>query len=163
MKRTIIFLATAALVLSAAPMFAQVSANLAVSAKVDPSCTISTVPVAFGNYDPLGANSTVANPIDANGSITITCTKGNGVSIDLDPGLNFNVTRRMAGGADFLGYELYQDAPGGVLWTSGAGTLASGGAPSKAARTYTVYGRLFGGQDVAAASYNDTVLATVNY
>jgi spore coat protein U-like protein len=36
-------------------------------------------------------------------------------------------------------------------------------APSRAARTFTVFGRVAAGQDVAAASYNDTVVATINF
>jgi spore coat protein U-like protein len=36
-------------------------------------------------------------------------------------------------------------------------------APSKAARTFTVYGQVPAGQDVGAAAYTDTVLATINF
>jgi spore coat protein U-like protein len=35
--------------------------------------------------------------------------------------------------------------------------------PSKTARNFTVYGRVPSNQDVAAGSYSDTVVATVNF
>ena len=73
-------------------------------------------------------------------------------------------TRRMAGGTDFLSYELYQDSSRSTVWGSGVAageTIVT--APSKAARTFTVYGRVPAGQDVAAGSYNDTVVATINF
>jgi spore coat protein U-like protein len=70
----------------------------------------------------------------------------------------------MAGGADFLTYELYQDTTHTTVWGTGAAAgLTIVAAPSKAPRTFTVYGRVAAGQDVAAASYTDTVVATINF
>jgi spore coat protein U-like protein len=70
----------------------------------------------------------------------------------------------MAGGGDFLTYELYQDTARTIVWGSGAAAgLAIGAAPSKAARTFTVYGRVAAAQDVRAASYGDSVVATINF
>jgi outer membrane usher protein len=70
----------------------------------------------------------------------------------------------MAGGGDFLTYELYQTTARTTVWGSGAAAgLTIPVAPSKAARTFTVYGRVAAGQDVGAASYNDTVVATINF
>jgi spore coat protein U-like protein len=70
----------------------------------------------------------------------------------------------MTDGADFLTYELYQDSNRTTVWgNSGAGLLSPAAAPSKAARNFTVYGRVTANQDVAAGSYSDTVLATVNF
>ena len=50
------------------------------------------------------------------------------------------------------------------MWgNSGAGLYSPGAAPSKVARNFTVYGRVASNQDVPAGSYNDTVVATVNF
>ena len=153
------------LVLAAAPpAFAgSASTTLSVSATVANNCTISTSAVAFGNYDPLVANATT--PLDQTGSVTITCTKGAVTTVGLDPGGNaLGSTRRMAGGADLLTYELYKDSARTAVWgNSGADLLNPATAPSKAPRSFTIYGRVPAGQDVLAAAYADTVTATVNF
>jgi spore coat protein U-like protein len=148
----------------AAPAFAQTAtANLGVSATVAKNCSITTSAVAFGSYDPVVTHAT--SPLDGTGSVVVTCTKGAGTRIDLGVGANASgSTRRMAGGGDFLTYELYQNTGRTTVWGSGASagqTIAA--APSRAARTFTVFGRIPAGQDVSAASYNDTVVATINF
>ncbi len=147
-----------------APAFAQTAtANLGVSATVAKNCSITTSAVAFGSYDPVVTHAT--SPLDGTGSVIVTCTKGAGTRIDLGVGANASgSTRRMAGGGDFLTYELYQNTGRTTVWGSGASagqTIAA--APSRAARTFTVFGRIPAGQDVSAASYNDTVVATINF
>jgi spore coat protein U-like protein len=148
----------------AAPVFAQTAtANLGVSATVTANCSITTAAVAFGSYDPVVTHA--SSPLDGTGSVVVTCTKGAGTRIDLGLGGNASgSTRRMAGGGDFLTYELYQDTARTIVWGSGAAAgLAIGAAPSKAARTFTVYGRVAAAQDVRAASYGDSVVATINF
>jgi spore coat protein U-like protein len=148
----------------AVPAFAQTAtANLGISATVNKTCTITTTAVAFGVYDPVVTHASA--PLTATGSVVVTCTKGAGTRIDLDNGGNFAAgARRMSGGGDFLTYELYQDSGYATVWGSGAGSGNTiGAAPSKAARTVTVYGRVPAGQDVSAASYADTVVATINF
>ncbi len=148
----------------AAPAFAQTAtANLNVSATVNKTCTITTTAVAFGVYDPVVTNASTA--LDAAGTIVVTCTKGAGTRIDLGLGANAaGSVRRMTGGGDFLTYELYTDSGRTTVWGSGAGAGNTiGAAPSKAARTVDVYGRVAAGQDVSAASYTDTVVATINF
>ena len=146
------------------PAFAQTaSTNLSVSATVTKNCTISTSPVAFGSYDPVGVNATA--DLAGTGSVTVTCTKGAGTRIDLGLGANASgTTRRMAGGTDYLTYELYSDSGHTTVWGSGAAAGNTiGAAPNKNPRTVTVYGLVPAGQDVGAASYADTVLATINF
>ena len=148
----------------AAPAFAQTAtANLGVSATVAKNCSITTTAVAFGAYDPVVANATA--PLDGTGSVVVTCTKGAGTRIDLGLGANvIGTTRRMAGGTDFLTYQLYQNTGRTTVWGTGAAAgLTIPVAPSRTARTFTVFGRVAAGQDVAAASYNDTVVATINF
>jgi len=148
----------------AVPALAQTaSANLSVTATVAKNCSITTTAVAFGSYDPIVANA--STPLDGTGTVVVTCTKGAGTRIDLDLGSNAaGSVRRMLGGTDLLTYELYTDSGHSTVWGAGAGagqTIAA--APNKNPRTFTVYGRVPAGQDVGAASYADTVVATINF
>lgn len=143
---------------------ATATANLAVNATVVNNCTISTAALAFGTYDPVGANAT-AN-LDGSGRVTVACTKGTAPTIGVSTGSSASgSTRRMSDGAgNFLSYELYKDSGYTAIWgTSGAGLLSPVAATSKAAREFTVYGRIAGSQDVPAGTYADTVVATVNF
>lgn len=151
------------------------NANLAVSATVSANCTITTSPLAFGTYDPVGANVTTA--LNGTGSVSVACTKGaTGLSVGMGNGANFSSTRRMsAGGGNVLGYGLYRPPnstpgtactfPATQAWgtTIGTNTLALTSPTSKTARTYNVCGTIPAGQDVAAGSYTDTVVATINF
>ncbi|HVS33388.1 MAG TPA: spore coat U domain-containing protein [Thermoanaerobaculia bacterium] len=158
-------------VLVATPMFAQTAtSNLDVSATVVANCTIATTPVAFGAYDPIAANSGAAAHLDSTGTVDVACTKGTpGLRIDLGTGANaggaLSTTRAMTAGAGlFLDYDLYSDNGHTTLWGSGAGSGVTLTAPAnKNVRSTTVYGRVPGAQDVSAGSYNDTVVATINF
>jgi spore coat protein U-like protein len=142
---------------------ASATANLSVSATVANNCTISSNAISFGSYDPIVAQAT-AN-LDAAGSVVITCTKGATTTIGLDTGANASAgARRLASSGSFLTYDLFQDSGRSTVWSNtGAGLLSVVAAPSKAARTYPVYARMAGGQDVPAGTYTDTIVATVNF
>ena len=143
------------------------TSSFTVSASVVGSCTISSTTLAFGNYDPIVTNA--STPLDVNGSVTITCTKGAATTIGLDPGQNganaTGTTRAMAtAGPDYLSYELFQDTTHATLWgNSGANLFTPPAAPSKNARTYPIYGRIPAAQGSTTGSYTDTVVATVNF
>jgi spore coat protein U-like protein len=149
-------------------------ANLAVSASVAANCTISTGAVAFGPYDPVVTNASTALP--GTGSVSIACTKGSAPAITLALGLNAVGAQRnmkiVGGGTDVLGYQLFQPpdntpgtaCPGTTVWdTSVGGTFTPTAPASKASRTYNVCGTVAAGQDVSVGTYNDTVVATVNF
>jgi spore coat protein U-like protein len=152
------------------------NADLVVTASVAANCAISTTPLAFGAYDPVVANATANN--NATGTVTVACTKGaTGLSIGIGNGNNFlSGTRRMAGGGDFLSYSIFRPPnntpgtacsfPGTLAWGTAIGTNTLGltNSTSKVARTYNVCGTIPAGQDVAvAATYTDTVVATINF
>jgi spore coat protein U-like protein len=142
------------------------TANLSVTASVANNCTITTAVVAFGAYDPIVTNA--STPLDNNGTVSITCTKKAATTIGLGLGAHASGSvRRMVNADDvteFLTYELYKDSPGGAVWgNSGSDLLTPPVAPSKAQRDFTVYGRVPAGQDVSAAAFSDSVVATVNY
>jgi spore coat protein U-like protein len=142
---------------------ATATANLGVTATVTNNCTISTVALAFGSYDPVVANAS-AN-LDGSGTVVVACTKGATATIGLGNGGNYSGGRRMGdGSSNFLTYELYHEAARTTVWTNaGGGLLSTGAAPSKTARNFTVYGRVVSNQDVPAGNYSDTVVATVNF
>lgn len=142
----------------------ETSANMLVSANVIRKCTITTQPLAFGNYDPVQANNTAA--LDGQTTLTVACTKGTAVNIAMDNGTNAaGPNRRMtSGGKEFLGYQVYKDSSRNQVWGStGNGLLNGGIAPSRDPRQFTVYGRVPGGQDVSEGSFQDTVLVTVQF
>ena len=140
------------------------SASLTVSATVTKNCTITTAPVAFGNYESVTANATA--PLDGIGTITVKCTKGAAAKVGLNPGGNAQgATRRMAGSAtEYLTYELYKDTGRATIWGDTADTaLDVPAAPNQTPRDFPVYGRVPQAQEAAVGTYTDTVVATVNF
>lgn len=147
---------------------ATASTSLSVSATVANNCTIGTTAVTFpSNYDPVVTHASA--PLNSTaGQVTIACTKGSTTPITLNLGSNATgSTRRLTNGAgtpSYLTYELYHDSIGGTVWgTSGANVFTPPAAPSKAARSFTVYAQISAGQDVPAGTYTDTVTATVTF
>lgn len=152
---------------------ATATATLNVTATVTANCSISTTPVAFGAYQPVGGGNVLAT-----GTVVVACTKGaTGLTVGLSNGGNYaSSTRNLAGtgtNTDKLAYSLVQPTsatPGaacpafgaGTAWI-GATTLALSSPSGKAERTYNVCGQLAAGQDVSVDSYSDTVTATINF
>ena len=159
------------------PAFAGVgTGTLTAQTQVNANCTISTSAVAFGNYDPIGANQSA--DLNSIGTITIACVKDTAPTIGLDVGANAaGTTRRMqntTSPGNYLQYELYQPSatvpsaacsfPGVTVWgTAGANLFSAGAAPNKNPRTYNVCGSIPAGLNPAIGSYQDTVVATVNF
>lgn len=139
------------------------TATLTVSASVANNCTINTAAISFPAYDPVVANATAA--LDGEGRVTVACTKGVVPTIALGSGANASGgTRRLASGADLLTYEIYQNSGHTTVWGgSGGAVLTPVAAPSRTPRDFAVYGRIAGSQDVPAGTYNDTIVATVNF
>jgi len=147
---------------------ATATANLNVTATVSATCSISTTALAFGAYDPIGANN--ATPLDGTGAVIVTCTNGASAAVTLGQGANAAggstdavPVRRMKDAAGvFLSYALYQDVAHTTTWGNTAGTsVAQTG--SGTASSVTVYGRIAAGQNVASGAYSDTVVATVTF
>jgi len=170
-------IAAAILLSTGAASAGSATSSFNVTATVAANCTITTTPVAFGTYDPVVSNAATA--LNANGTVSIACTKGAAPNVTLDAGANASgATRRMKGAVatpDYLTYELYlppTTVPGAAcnytsptVWntTGPANILTATAAPSKTARSYNVCGSVPSAQDVAADSYTDTVVATVNF
>ncbi len=149
------------------------TANLSVTATVDASCTINTSPVNFGTYQP-----TAATPTFVSGSLTIACVKGTTPAIGLsgggNPGLNPG-QRAMANAvtSEQLSYFLYKPAlatPNTCTtnetdaWgATGTERLEPGATTTINAATYSICGKIPAQQDVSTGSYQDTVIATVEF
>jgi spore coat protein U-like protein len=172
-KSVRIALVTAATVLGAGSagdaIAATATSNLSVTATVSDNCLISTTAVAFGAYDPIGANK-AADKL-ATGTVSTTCTSGSAPVITLGQGANAAggssdpvPLRRMAAGAGRLAYFLYQDTgPSTTVWGNTAGTAPASVAGDGTLQAVNVYGIIPMDQQVIAGSYTDTVVATVTF
>lgn len=149
------------------------TANLTVTATVDASCTINTSPISFGTYNPAAATPTFVA-----GNVTIACVKGTtpviGLSSGGNPGTNPG-ERAMANSVtnELLSYFLYKPAlasPGSctnnetAVWgATGTDRLEPGATTSATASAYSICGKIPAQQDVSAGSYQDIVIATVEF
>ena len=150
---------------SAAPAMAgTATSNLTVSSNVPHSCTISTDPLNFDDYDPItGPNAT------GTGTVTVVCSSGTSATITLGQGSNPQAAstdaiplRRLKLGTNYLSYALYQNNTYSEIWGNTAGTGASHTGTGSASDV-TVYGVIPGTQNVPPGSYSDTVVATVSF
>jgi spore coat protein U-like protein len=141
--------------------------TVAVTATVTNACIISTAPLAFGAYAPIGANATA--PLAGTAVLTVQCTGGSGQALGLSDGLYLSGTRRMkeATSANYLAYELYQDAASTIRWGDAIPSqqLTAPFFPfaTTGTKTVTIYGQIPAGQAAAAGSYSDSVTATIYF
>jgi spore coat protein U-like protein len=130
-----------------------------ISGSVSPICSVSAGTLGFGTYNGSAAVLSTA-------TVSVNCSNGGAYQVSLGAGGNANAaTRRMAGpSSSFLAYELYRDSSRSLAWGDGAayGTRVSG-TGSGSAQSLVVYGRIPAGQNVAAGSYSDSVVVTVEY
>ena len=131
------------------------------------SCTISASPLNFGTQTSLAAN------IDAQTSLTITCTNGTPYTVKLDGGTAaaFNPRKLYLNGSgpQTVNYNLYTDTGRTTVWGigGGSGSTQTGNGTGNGQgnpQTLVVYGRVpaqAGGW--TAGTYKDTVTATVEF
>lgn len=128
-----------------------------VTATVQTSCTVTAGnDLAFGIYS--------GTQIDADTTISITCTSGGTYTVGLDDGVDPNVTQRRMkhGTADYLNYELYKETGRTNRWGNAGGELVSD-TGTGSAQSKTVFGRLAGSQTLIAGAYTDLITVTVTY
>lgn len=154
---------------------ATTTTSFQVTANVSGKClTASATALAFGAYDPVGANASAA--LDQTNTISVRCTKGTTATVTLDDGVNQTTgstdavpLRRMVHGTDttaFLAYELYSDSGRTQTWgnTAATGKGFTHALLASQATVLTVYGRVPGGQaDAIVGNYSDTVAVTVTF
>lgn len=152
---------------SSASFAATTSGSVSVTATIGANCILTTVPMAFGVYDPLSAT-----PKNANGQVQLVCTVGAAPSVALDTGLNpSGAQRRLGSGVNMLNYDIFTPATNAAsaacAYTTAYPAVAPGfaltAAPSTASRTYNLCGQIPALQSVPNGSYVDTVTATITF
>lgn len=144
------------------------STNVGVTTTVIANCTVTSAPIAFGNYDSLAAT-----PNTATGSLQLTCSQGATPSVAVSLGGNaVGPVRNMSDGSNLLPYNILRPTSNAAGATcAGAATdypdTAPGftltAAPSTAARTFNLCGYIAPGVSVPIGTYSDTVLATITF
>ena len=140
------------------------------SAAVD--CTISTIGVAFGVYDPLSVL-----PTDSTGELNIECVYLSGgalqigYSVHLSPGSGGTVLQQqMAAAPSVLRYNLFTDAARSAIWGDGSAgttgaigsvTVGPGVGNGRRVDARSIYGRIPAQQDVLSGNYADSIIVTL--
>lgn len=148
----------------AAPLWAATATTtMTVSGTVVPTCSVAAAALNFGAAIPNPINSNV----DAQGSVTATCSTGAAYTVALSVGNGAGATfasRKMTSGGNTLNYSLYTDASRTTVWGDGtAGSNTFGGSGSGAAQVIPVYGRIPSPQTVPTGAYTDTVVVTLTF
>lgn len=132
-------------------------------------CTAASTSIAFGQYDPQSSST-----IDNAGSITVTCQATISLLILYNVQLSTGVSgaysqRKMLNGTAPMNYQIYTNAARTTVWGDGTSStqyITDGyllqviGPVSK---SYNVYGRIPGSQNVKAGAYTDTVTILITY
>jgi spore coat protein U-like protein len=133
--------------------------NFTVTGKVVAACTLSAGNLNFGSYS--GAL------INANSTISVTCTNNTTYNVGLNAGTATGATvtnRSMTGpSSTLLGYKLFSNSSLTTNWGNTVGTDTVAGTGSGAVQNLTVYGQMPAGQKPRVGSYADTITATVTY
>ncbi len=119
----------------------------------------------FGSY-PLLNNTIVAQSTGASGALAVNCTTGTLYTVALNSGANAaGNQRRMAGGtAEFINYQLYQDASRSTIWGNGAnGGTVYNGTGTGSDEPLVVYGQVLQQTTPSEGTYADTVIVTVAF
>ncbi len=137
------------------------------------TCSVAASPLAFGSYQ-----SNQAHAIDSAGSLTVSCTRAAldaapvtvSYELDISRGGSGNFTNReLQSGASRLQYGIYRDPLRSIAWgdgSAGSARVSSSltvSASLTATAVHTVYGRLFGRQNVIPGAYSDSITVTMNY
>jgi spore coat protein U-like protein len=134
--------------------------NFNVLMTVQPACTISAVPLAFGTYNPTAGASATA-------TISVSCTNTTPYNVGLDAGTtgSSSIAQRLLinGAGNKIGYSMYKDAAHTMVWGQTVGTDTVAGTANGGTQQITVYGLLPGGQYAFPGTYTDTITATITY
>jgi spore coat protein U-like protein len=127
-------------------------------------CTVSTIPVQFGQYAAIDSS-----PVDAVGNVRVACTSGTPFTVKLGPGENsgggFHPRKlRSTGSVETLEYNLYRDPTHREVWGDGTGnSFVRADVGMGAEQLFPVYGRVPGGQKIGVGYYRDSLTVTVDW
>jgi spore coat protein U-like protein len=120
------------------------------------ACTISATGPSFGVYSPFAPA-----PLDAAGSVTISCTSP--ALVGMGPGMSGNSqNREMRSASNRLRYNLYVDAARTTIWGEPGGPNDVD-IPAGQNLRVPIFGRVFSLQDVVPGTYADTVMLIVHF
>jgi spore coat protein U-like protein len=135
------------------------------------ACAVAATAVQVGAYNPLSAT-----PLDANGTVTVTCGQNAvalvlGYTVMLSTGQSGSyATRKMANGSKYLNYQLYTNVGRNFPWGDGTSSTSFNGALltlslfGPVSASYTVYGRIPALQNnITPGNYSDVITVTVSY
>lgn len=134
---------------------------MAVTAIINPKCSLVVNNLDFGNYD-LAANN------DSSTTIIVNCSLNAQHTLTANSGTNaVNPLRRsMSNGTAMLLYNLYTDTGRTTVFgdgTNGSVPITGTGKGVNVPITYTVYGRIPINQDVGTGSFKDIVTITITF
>lgn len=149
---------------------ATATATMTNTVTIGNDCIITTTGFTT-TYDPIVVNATANQDITA--SVSTTCTPGALPVITLGQGANANtgstdtvpLRRLSTGGATptYLNYALFSDSGRTTTWGNTAATAPAATSATGSATPLTVYARVPSGQSGIAATFTDTVVATVTF
>ena len=162
-RKLIVAVAVFAAICTAREAAAVTSATtLIVGATVLSGCTVSTLPLQFGNYNPVAGTA-----LDLSTTVTAFCTTGTPFNIGFDQGGGASASvasRKMTGSnSDVMNYTLYREAGRTTVWGNTVGTDTVAATASVVPTVLTVYGRIFANQNVPFGLYADIVNVTLTY
>jgi spore coat protein U-like protein len=131
--------------------------SLNVTANFENSCNlISASDLNFGQINDF------SKAVTSSTRVTLSCPSNTNWKVGLDQGLNYDgTTRRMRNGADYIGYELYQDAGYRQPWNT---TDASQGTGTNGTQIIQIYGKVpQSAVVVPPGEYQDTITITLTY
>ena len=148
-----------------APLWAALSTTLTVNASIVAGCVVTTTgglygTLSFGTYSAL---STAPVSVALAGGVTLQCTPGVSVSMQVDGGLH-NVSGRhlkSGSGTAQIAYQLFQDA----AHSQSLGIAQSVNVPYANANAITlpIYGYVLLPGNQPAGTYSDTLLVQLSY
>lgn len=128
------------------------------------NCGVNVTPIAFGSLDAVSGAA-----VDSTGNVSVDCDAQVSYQIRIDGGQNssgsFSTRRmRLLDGIYLMEYNLYLDSSRVLIWGDGTGgSQVAAGVNPGIRQDITVYGRIFGGQNLWVGDYSDSVTIIVEW
>lgn len=138
---------------------ATATASMEVSAIISTVCTVTALPLVFGEVS-------AQAPTTSTASVTATCTGGGSYTIGLGNGLHaLSGQRRLRSGSNLLAYDIYKENTYTDRWGSSGAELQSE-TGTALPQIFTAYGRIPADQALKSGNgiaFTDTVTVTITY
>lgn len=144
-----------------AALAATVTGNFNAQIVIQGECIIVTT-----NTLDFGTTGVLSSNIDQTTSFQVQCTNSTPYSVGLDAGTGAGAStllRRMTGGSDTIGYQMFSDPSRTVNWGDDVGVDTVAGVGTGSAQSLTIYGRVVPQATPEPDTYIDTVTIEVTY